>query len=322
MCTAAIYKDRFFGRNLDYEFSYGEDIVIIPRNFPLAFREAGTLNSHYAMIGVAYVADGYPLLYDAANEKGLGIAGLNFVGNAVYNEHVEGKDNIPQFEFVPWILSQCANLAEAKALLAKLNFRNLPFSDQLPVSELHWIIADATGSIVVESMKDGLKIYDDPVGVLTNNPPFDQQVFQLSNYQHLSAKSPVNTFAPQVDLPVYSRGMGAIGLPGDLSSESRFVKAAFTKLNSLSSDDGLSNVSQFFHILHSVDQQRGCADLGDNKYEITIFSDCYDLQAGIFYYTSYENHQITSVNLQKENLDSSELIRYPFIVTEQINQLN
>lgn len=322
MCTAAIYKDRFFGRNLDYEFSYGEDVVIIPRNFPFAFREAGTLNSHYAIIGVAYVADGYPLLYDAANEKGLGIAGLNFVGNAVYNEHVEGKDNIPQFEFVPWILSQCANLAEAKALLAKLNFRNLPFSDQLPTSELHWIIADATGSIVVESMKDGLKIYDDPVGVLTNNPPFDQQVFQLSNYQHLSAKSPVNTFAPQVDLPIYSRGMGAIGLPGDLSSESRFVKAAFTKLNSVSSDDGLNHVSQFFHILHSVDQQRGCADLGDNKYEITIFSDCYDLQEGIFYYTSYENHQITSVNLQKENLDSSELIRYPFIVTEQINQLN
>lgn len=331
MCTASTYKNNYFGRNLDYDFSYGEEIVIIPRNFPLDFREADTLDSHYAMIGVAYVAPNpahasntdipadYPLLYDAVNEKGLGVAGLNFVGNAVYNPHVDGKDNISQFEFIPWILGQCANLTEAKTLLNKLNFRNINFSDQLPVAELHWIIADQTSSIVVESVKDGLKIYDNPVGVLANNPPFDKQLLQLSNYQHLSAKSPVNTLAPEINFPLYSRGMGGIGLPGDLSSESRFAKAAFTKLNSLSSDNELSNVSQFFHILHSVDQQRGCADLGDNKYEITIYSDCYNLETGAFYYTCYDNHQITSVSLRNANLDGNDLTRYPFITEEQIN---
>lgn len=322
MCTAATYKDRYFGRNLDYEFSYGEETVVIPRNFVFNFREAGTLQSHYAIIGVAFVADGYPLLYDGANEKGLGIAGLNFVGNAVYNDHVDGKDNIAQFEFLPWILSQCATVAEARALLGKMNFRNLNFSDKLPASELHWIINDGKESITVESMKDGLHVYDNPVGVMTNNPPFDKQLLQLSNYQHLSAKAPTNNLAPSIDFPQYSRGMGAIGLPGDLSSESRFAKVAFTKLNSLSPDDEMSNVSQFFHILHSVDQQRGCTNLGDNKYEITIYSDCYNLQDGTFYYTSYDNHQITCVDMKKTNLDGSELVRFPFVTTEQVNHLN
>lgn len=325
MCTAATYKTKnnYFGRNLDYEFSYGEEIVITPRNFPFPFREAGTINSHYSMIGVAYVVDNYPLYYDAVNEKGLGMAGLNFVGNAVYHEHVEGKDNISQFEFVPWILSQCANVAEARTMLERINLRNIYFNDQLPVAELHWILADAENNcIVVESVQEGLKIYDNPVGVLANNPQFDKQMIQLSNYQHLSAQPPVNILAPEIDFLQYSRGMGSIGLPGDPSSESRFAKAAFTKLNSISDDDEMSSVSQFFHILHSVDQQRGCTGLGGNQYEITIYSDCYNLQEQTFYYTSYDNHQITSLSLHKVNLDAPELSRYPFIATEQINYQN
>lgn len=324
MCTAATYatKNHYFGRNLDYEFSYGEEIVVTPRNFPFAFREAAALNSHYAILGVAYVADGTPLFYDTVNEKGLGMAGLNFVGNAVYFDHVDGKDNIAQFEFLPWILAQCANVAEARALLAKLNLRNISFSDQLPASELHWILNDGKECIVVESVKDGLKVYDNPVGVLTNNPPFDIQLFQLNNYQHLSAKAPMDNFAPNIKFQQYSRGMGAIGLPGDLSSESRFVKAAFTKLNSLSADDDIASISQFFHILHSVDQQRGCADLGDNKYEITIYSDCYNLDQQVIYYTSYDNHQISAIDMHKVNLDSNELSRFPMVLTEQINHQN
>ena len=325
MCTAATYqtKNTYFGRNLDYEFSYGEEAVIIPRNFPFNFREVGTLNSHYAIIGIAYVPDGTPLLYDGINEKGLGVAGLNFVGNAIYNEHVDGKDNIAQFEFLDWILSQCATVAEAKILLAKMNFRNISFSEQLPAAELHWMISDTTGaSIVVESVASGLKVYDNPVGVLTNNPPFDEQLFGLNNYMHLSATNPVNTFAPNIPLQAYSRGMGAIGLPGDLSSASRFVKASFTKLHSLSADNELSSVSQFFHILHSVDQQNGCCDLGDGKYEHTLYSSCYNLNEGTFYYTTYNNHQISAIKLHNANLDSAELVRLPIIETEQINYQN
>ena len=324
MCTAATYKtkDFYFGRTLDYEFSYGEEITITPRNYPFHFRQKGDINMHYAIIGMAHVIEDCPLYYDAINERGLGMAGLNFVGNAFYRENVEGKDNIAQFEFISWLLCQCATVKEARSLVEKINLLNTPFNDKLPVAQLHWIISDREESITVESLKEGIKIYDNPVGVLTNNPPFDKQMFALNNYMSLSVKSPENNFAKGLHLDVYSRGMGAIGLPGDLSSQSRFVRVAFVKMNSISGDGEKESVSQFFHILNSVDQQRGCCELDDGKYEITIFTSCCNADKGIYYYTTYDNHQISAVDMHKENLDGRELIRYPLIMEEQIKIQN
>lgn len=207
-------------------------------------------------------------------------------------------------------------------MLLKMNVLNTPFSDKLPLASLHWIISDSTQSITVESVIDGIKIYDNPVGVLTNNPSFDKQMFALNNYMYLSPKSPENKFSKELDLSLYSRGMGAIGLPGDLSSQSRFIRVAYTKLNSFSKEDEKSSVSQFFHILGSVDQQRGCCDLGDDKFEITIYTSCCNVNKGIYYYTTYDNHQITAVDMHKENLDSNVLIRYPLIKEEQIRTQN
>lgn len=324
MCTAATYKtdDFYFGRTLDYEFSYGDEVTVTPRNFVFNFREMGQMTSHYAMIGVAYVAGGCPLYYDAVNEAGLGMAGLNFVGNAHYGKSTAGKDNVAQFEFIPWVLSQCDSVSAAKALLERINITDTPFSSELPVAQLHWIIADKNGAITVESVKEGIKIYDNPVGVLTNNPPFDEQMFNLNNYMHLSPKSPENTFAPSLGLRTYSRGMGALGLPGDLSSQSRFVRVAFTKMNSVSGSSESESVSQFFHILGSVDQQRGCCDVGEGKYEITIYTSCCNADKGIYYYTTYENHQITGVDMHRENLDGAELIRYPLLSGESIKMQN
>ena len=324
MCTAATYKtkDFYFGRTLDYEFSYGDEVTITPRNYVFNFREKEKIETHYAIIGMAYVTENYPLYYDAINEKGLGMAGLNFVGNAYYREKVEGKDNIAQFEFIPWILSQCASVAEAKQLIEKINLTNVQFNEKLPLAQLHWIISDSNESITVESVKEGIKVYPNPVGVLTNNPPFNQQMFELNKYMQLSSKSPENRFSKELNLEKYSRGMGTIGLPGDLSSQSRFVRVAFVKMNSKSSDTEEESVSQFFHILNSVDQQRGCCELDDGKYEITIYTSCCNASKGIYYYTTYNNHQITAIDMNKEELESENLIRYPIILNEQIKFQN
>lgn len=324
MCTAATYKtkDFYFGRTLDYEFSYGDEIVVTPRNYPFHFRNMGSLNQHYALIGMAYVAGEYPLYYDAINDQGLGMAGLNFVGNAVYQDVEQGKDNVAQFEFIPWILGQCATVKEARAMIAKINLTNTVFSDQLPVAQLHWIIADRDEAITVESVKDGIKVYNNPVGVLTNNPPFDEQMFLLNHYMHLSPKSPKNHFSDKLSLQTYSRGMGALGLPGDLSSASRFARVAFTRMNSRSGDSESESVSQFFHILGSVDQQRGCCEVKEGEYEITIYTSCCNADKGIYYYTTYENHQITGVDMHKENLDSNQIIRYQLIQGQQIHMQN
>lgn len=324
MCTAATYKtnDFYFGRTLDYEFSYGDEVTITPRNYPFHFIEKENINSHYAMIGMAHVLDNYPLYYEAINEKGLGMAGLNFVGNAKYKDKIEGKDNIAQFEFIPYILSQCTSVDEARTLIEKINILNVSFNPNLPVAQLHWIIADENKAITVEAVSEGVKIYENPVGVLTNNPPFDMQLFNLNNYMNISTTDPKNTFAPDLNLNRYSRGMGGLGLPGDLSSQSRFVKIAFTKMNSLSGSSEKESVSQFFHILNSVDQQRGCCNLGDDKYEITIYTSCCNTNKGIYYYTTYDNHQINAIDMHKENLEGNELIKYSLITEEQINMQN
>lgn len=324
MCTAATYNagDAYFGRTLDYEFSYGDEITITPRNYELHFRHTKDIKSHYAIIGMAHIADNYPLYYDAINEMGVGMAGLNFVGNAVYPEPSEDKTCVAQFELIPWILCQCKSVEEARKLLCGASIVCTSFSEKLPSAQLHWIIADKDSSIVIESTADGMHIYDNPVGVLTNNPPFPTQMFNLNNYMNLSPKQPENNFSNELELKPYSRGMGALGLPGDLSSASRFVRVAFTKMNSISEKDESEAVSQFFHILGSVDQQRGCCEVADGKYEITIYTSCCNLDKGIYYYTTYSNHQITAIDMHNEDLEKSELISYEPIATEQIMRQN
>ena len=213
------------------------------------------------------------------------MAGLNFVGNAVYQEVGEGRENIAQFEFIPWILAQCASVEEAREKLDKMNLVGTQFGEQLPAAQLHWIIADEKECIVVECMVDGLHVYDNPVGL---------------------------------ELTAYSRGMGAMGLPGDLSSTSRFARVAFTRLHAMSGESEAESVSQFFHILGSVDQQRGCCEVADGKYEITLYTSCCNATKGIYYYTTYENHQITAVDMHRENLDGETLVHYPVVKGEHI----
>lgn len=323
MCTAITYKtkDHYFGRTLDLEYTYEEQVTVTPRNYVFPFRTKQAITGHYAIIGMATVADNYPLYYEATNECGLSMAGLNFPGNAYYFPETEGKDNIAPFEFIPWILSQCKDLTEAGMLLEKINLCNINFSDRFPLSPLHWMIADKEGAITVESMKDGLHIYENPVGVLTNNPTFDYHMTHLCDYRNVTARASENRFG-NISLNAYSRGMGGIGLPGDLSSASRFVRAAFMKLNSVSGESESESISQFFHILGAVEQQRGCAQLPDGSYEITAYTSCMNTDKGIFYYTTYENRAISAVDMHQCDLEGCELSTYPLIKIQQIVRQN
>ena len=327
MCTAITYttKDHYFGRNLDLQFSYNDTVTTTPRNYVFNFRKMGVLVNHYAIIGMAYVADDYPLYYDATNEKGLSIAGLNFPENADYKPYAEGKDNITPFELIPWILGQCTTVTEAEALLKRINLLKENFSDKLPLSPLHWIIADKDRSITLESVKEGIKIYANSIGVLTNNPTFEHQIFNLNNYIHLSNEQPQNNFGGKthpLQLDLYSNGMGGLGLPGDTSSMSRFVKTSFVKLNSVSGDCEAESISQFFHILKSVEMQNGIVDMGKDLYEKTIYSSCCNIDKGIYYYTTYENSQVCAVDMHREDLDGSKLVNYPLDKTLAIQYQN
>lgn len=310
MCTAVSFKKDhlYFGRNLDLHLHYNEAVVITPSNFEL--RNPSIYDQRSSMIGIATVVDNYPLYYDAINEHGLCIAALNFPGNAVYHSNKKGFYNIPSFELIPWLLSNCKNVSAAKKLLKITNILNTSLSHSLPASPLHWMLCDETESIVIESVAEGLEVYQNPIGILTNNPPFPYHVQNLNNYLNVTSNEATNRFSPNLQITPYSFGMGGFGLPGDLSSASRFVRAAFVKENSACDNNEISCVNQFFHILESVSQPQGCVRLHDGL-EKTIYSSCCNASTGVYYYKTYNNSQISAVKLHNSRTKQNELDIYP-----------
>ncbi len=324
MCTALnlTTKDHYFGRTLDLDRSYGEEVVVMPRAFTLCFRKLPPITTHYAIIGMATVVGDTPLYYDAVNELGLCIAGLNFPGNATYYPVQDGKDNIAPFELIPWILGWCKTVSDAKKLLDKLNLVDISFSEQLPLSPLHWIISDKNESVVVETMPDGMHIYNNPLGVMTNNPPFDYQMFNLNNYRGISTENCENTFCKGLSLDTYCQGLGGIGLPGDVSSMSRFVRIAFAKANSVCESDEAHSVSQFFRLLSYVEMPRGICLTPSGHYDITVYTSCINADRGVYYYTTYDNHRINCVDMHKTDLDGERISRYPLITDAEFGYQN
>lgn len=324
MCTAISFKakNHYFGRNLDLYYNYNEQITITPRKYPFNFRMTDSLKYHYAIIGMATVEDGYPLYYDAMNEMGLAVAGLNFSENAVYFEPQSGKTNIAPFELIPWLLGNFKSVDEVEQATKGLNIVNRNFSKDFPNSPLHWMVSDKKSSLVLEPMAEGLKIHKNPLGVLTNNPPFDIQILLLQQYSNLSTKNPEKTFSNKVKSTPFSLGMGGIGLPGDASSTSRFVRVAFIKENSVCDCDEVAEIGQFFHILTSVEQQKGVTEVKENIFEYTLYSSCLDTEKGVYYYTTYQNRSITAVDMNKETLNSNSLVTYDLIKKENISFQN
>lgn len=324
MCTALTLnmKDHYFGRTLDLDRSYGEEICVMPRNFPLIFRKVKTFNNHFAIIGMATVVNDIPLYYDATNEFGLSMAGLNFPGNAYYSNYIEGKDNITPFEFIPWILGCCKNIDDAKRKLNKINLVNIPFSDELTLSPLHWIIADSNSSIVVEFMKDGMHMHNNEIGILTNNPPFEYQIKNLEKYNGLRNDNKKIDKNENTSYISYSQGLGAVGLPGDVSSMSRFVRIAFAKKYTIYTEDELTSVAQFFHLLTSVSMIKGACKTDHNTFDNTEYISCVNTKKGLYYYITYNNRQINCIDMHKTNLDSDTISRFPLILKENVNYQN
>lgn len=323
MCTAIVFgdKNRYFGRTLDLEYRMDESVIITPRKYRFSYKCTFSEVTEYAIIGTGIIRDNYPLYYDATNEKGLSVAGLNFVNNAYYHQKCEDKINLAPHELIPYLLGKCSTVEECIDALSKINLVNISFNEEFQSAQLHWIISDKNRTITLECMKDGIKIHKNDVGVLTNNPPFDFQMLNLSNYVNLTSGEVINRFSSRVDLNQYSRGMGAIGLPGDLSSVSRFVRVCFTKLNAVLPENEYEQVTQFFHVLGSVEQHEGSVKIG-NKYERTQYTSCCDTEKMIYYYTTYENSQINAVKLTSRDIASARLVEYKMSFVPSINYVN
>ena len=324
MCTCINFKtkDNYFGRNLDLEYRFNEKVVITPRNYEFKLKNGSVINTKYSIIGMATVSGDYPLYAEASNEKGLSIAGLYFPNNAYYFDNDDNKLSLAPYELIPYFLGMYSSIKEIKELILNLNITNVPFSDKYSVSDLHWMVSDSNECIVIEQMKDGLKVYENPYGVLTNNPPFHYHLTNITNYRNLTPNYVESRFSDKISLGQYGQGMGALGLPGDNTPTSRFVRAAFNKLNSVSEDDELSSVTQFFHILDSVSMFKGSTITKEGECDITTYSCCINTNKGIYYYKTYTNNQITAVKMTDEEKNKKELSIYNLIEEQQIRYEN
>lgn len=313
MCTALSYKSgsHYFGRNLDVGGRYGESVIITPGQYPLQLKYESPLKNHYAIIGIGKVVDDYPLYYDGTNEKGLSIAGLNFPENAYYYPKKDGSKNIAPYELIPYLLSRCENVKEAEQELLQMNIVNCRFRNDIPVTPLHWLIADKNYSIVYECTKEGSRMYRNPFEILTNNPPFSFHRENMNRYMGLHEGMEKNRLSTNLELKNTSIGFGAQGLPGDFSSVSRFVKCVYVKEKSPKGGTEQENISQFFHILSSVAMPKGCILMENGQYEYTRYTSCCNTHTGEFYYRTYDDQRIRKVSLHDSKLQGETLIQYP-----------
>lgn len=309
-----------FGRNMDIEFVLPVQTVITPRRYPFKFRRGGALAEHYAFIGSAVIKQGYPLYCDAMNEFGLCMAGLSFPDNVYLRGHSTEKIEVTPFELIPWVLGSCCDISQAVSLLSRTIIVDEPFNADTPNTPLHWHIADKNGALVVECTADGMKLHNDPVGVMTNNPPFDFHLQNLRQYVDITAEYPKSRYLGKYELSPFGRGFGAIGLPGDFSPPSRYVRAAFLKNNSVCGEDESSRISQLFHVLDNVAMPRGSVLTADGREELTAYSCC--MSEGVYYYKTYVNSRICAVDMRREHIDGAELIAYSISEKQDIMPLN
>ncbi len=300
MCTA-IFDNKYgayFARTLDLECSYGEKIMRVSSGDTLHFVHEGERACEHSFIGMAHDTGSQPLFYDAVNEKGLCAAALNFPVYADYREQKEGRINLASFEIIPYILSRCASIGEARCALDGVAITSDDFSPTLKSTPLHWMIADRAQAIVVESVAEGLRIYDNPFGVMTNSPPFPYHAARICDYSYLSPEPQKNRILPDLDLTPYSRGLGSFGLPGDYSSDSRFVRALFAKEHTLlpfHEDDTARKVAaqrRIFDILGTVSLPYGIARTEKGEPIYTVYTSCIDMDRCEYSYFTYEDRDI------------------------------
>ncbi|MGL4742440.1 MAG: choloylglycine hydrolase [Sarcina sp.] len=327
MCTGLTLTtkdgEHLFGRNMDLEYYFGQSVGIIPRNYTYTnIANKKTEKTQYAIIAMISMMADHPMLSDGMNEKGLGIAGLNF-GNefgGLEKNFSKDKINIPAFDFMLWILANFDNIEDVKKNVLKVNLMDIQIDEKIPNVCLHWIASDKSGrSIVIEKTKEGMKVYDNEVGVLTNPPTFDWQLTNLRQYTNTIPTQIPKTMCSDKELTPTGRGAGLIGLPGDTTAPSRFIRAAFLRNFVLQNED--VSLGDYFHIMDNVAMVKGCAK-NDGINEFTQYTSCMNLENGTYTYKTYKSLSLTSINLFNENLDLSDIKLFKYEDNLTITHLN
>ena len=288
----------YFGRNYDWNTSYGEQPWATPAGFPIAWRHMEPSTSRHDIIGMAIAVGGFPMYFEAASDAGLAVAGLSFPKLSCYaDEPLPGKRNVTTFEFPLWITSQFDTLAEVREALENTVITSTPFSDQLPISPVHWLIGDATGSLVAEYTERGMEIFENEFDVVTNNPGFSWHRDNMANYALATATRSEDVVWGAADEQRFLYGLGLRGFPGDYSSASRFAKAAYLNTHYPVQESELDNVARMFHTLDAVAVPLGASERPGGDWTQTLYQGLYSQKTNTYYYRRYTDLAVTSVCL-------------------------
>ncbi len=318
MCTALSVKKKtgtyLFGRNMDIEYYFNQSPMVVPRNYTYKNYATGNMEvNKYALMGMGVVVDELPLFAEVQNEKGLSCAGLNFPDAVWENECKEGYNNMPPYNFPLWVVGNYGSTQEVIENIGNISLVGVPVNTNLPLPTLHFMVCDKIGkSIVVEFTKNGVQVYDNKVGVMTNAPDFPWHLTNLRNYLNISSHDLPDTYWGEQGLYPLGTGTGLRGLPGDFSSVSRFVRSAFLRNSLKISDTKSGDVNAFFHILDNVAMVKGAVITQDNHVDYTSYASCMDLQEGKYYFKTYDNQCIRMIDMYQVDLDGGEIIEFPY----------
>lgn len=315
---------RVYARTMEFQFELYSDVVIIPQNSPFVatgpnYQKGASWISKYGVVGMN--GFGKPLIIDGLNEKGMAGGILYFPDHASYANptNVDPKKALAPWEFMTWALQNFATVGEIKAALNDVSIINIQQPDLKVTPPLHYVFHDAAGGVLVVEPIDGKLIAtDNPFGVMTNSPPIDWHFNNLGNYVKLSPMEPNPLKVYGQTVKPISTGAGFLGMPGDGTSPSRFIRALTYSATIVPAKNVDENIQMAEHVLHNFDIPKGSIRTTIDKnvfMEFTQWSVISDLNNRRFFFSTYTYPSLRMVDLK--DIDFSK----PGVITIPINQV-
>ncbi len=333
-CTGITIKPQdgsiIFARTLEFAADIGSNIIIVPRGKDFTGTAPGDKpglrwKSKFGFAGTN--AFGMPITIDGLNEKGLAVGLFYFPGFAKYQEVIprDAAKALAPWELGCFLLGTCSDVKQALAAAQGVLVGDVVQKDMGIVPPAHYIVNDASGkSVVLEYVGGQLKVHDNPFGVMSNSPTFDWHMTNLSNYVTLGPDNVEKLDLAGKEIKGLGQGSGMLGLPGDFTPPSRFVRAVAFSKTALPVANARDGVLQAFHILNQFDIPKGSArgvEHGKPVADYTEWTSAADLTNLRYYFRTYDNSRIRMVDLKAAKLDAKEIKTIPMKGEEQIEDV-
>jgi choloylglycine hydrolase len=333
-CTGITIKPKdgslIFARTLEFALDINSNVIIVPRGKEYvgstpAEKPGLRWKTKYGMAGMN--AFDMPVIVDGLNEKGLHVGLFYFPGFAKYQEikaEEAGKALAP-WELGVFLLGTCSDVKEAVAAARDVRVGEVVQKDMGFVPPVHYIVTDAKGkSVVLEYTGGELMVHDNPFGVMSNSPPFDWHMTNLSNYVNMTVSNVPKIEVGGKEVRGLGQGSGMLGIPGDFTPPSRFVRAVAFSKSALPVDTAKEGVLQAFHILNQFDIPKGATrgvDHGKEVADYTLWTTAADLKNLRYYFRTYDNSKIRMIDLKSADLDAKEIKTIPIRSKEEIEDI-